>query len=170
MSVYASLLSVLRWIAAISLLAGTASAAALDVGQAAPDFKLEGVDEAITLSGLRGHLVYVDFWASWCVPCRQSFPWMNTLQGKFRDKGLRVVAINLDETVDASKEFLTRWPPNFKIAFDPTGITPRAFGLLGMPTSFLIGRDGKVIFRHLGFRNSDRAELEARIATALAAS
>lgn len=168
MSAYA--LSVLRWIAVISLLAGTACASALEVGQTAPDFKLEGVGETVTLSGLRGHFVYVDFWASWCVPCRQSFPWMNALQAKFRDQGLRVVAINLDETVAASKEFLARLPPNFKIAFDPTGMTPRAYGLLGMPTSFLVGRDGKVIFRHSGFRNSDREDLEARIATALAAS
>jgi cytochrome c biogenesis protein CcmG, thiol:disulfide interchange protein DsbE len=157
----------------VLVLLGTAqSALALELGQTAPDFKLKGDGETITLSELRGQFVYVDFWASWCAPCRQSFPWMNTLQRKFQDKGLHIIAINLDESDDpnspAIRGFLAKAPANFKIAFDPAGVTPRAYGVLGMPTSFLIGKDGKVIFRHAGFKNADRNDLENRIALAMA--
>ena len=158
------------------LLIAAPIALALEVGQPAPDFKLKGagVGETLSLSEFRGQFVYVDFWASWCAPCRVSFPWMNDMQRKFQDKGLRIVAINLDEadiTSNAAiKNFLARSPANFKIAFDPAGVTPKAYGVLGMPTSFLIGKDGKVIFRHAGFKNADRDELETRIAIAMAAS
>ena len=156
------------------LLIAAPIALALEVGQPAPDFKLKGVGETLTLSEFRGQFVYVDFWASWCAPCRVSFPWMNDMQRKFQDKGLRIVAINLDEadiTSNAAiKNFLARSPANFKIAFDPAGVTPKAYGVLGMPTSFLIGKDGKVIFRHAGFKNANRDELETRIAIAMAAS
>ena len=158
------------------LLIAAPMAFALEIGQPAPDFKLKGAGagETLTLSEFRGQFVYVDFWASWCAPCRQSFPWMNAMQRKFQDKGLRIVAINLDDadatSATAIKNFLARSPANFKIAFDPFGVTPKAYGVLGMPTSFLIGKDGKVIFRHAGFKNADRDELETRIALAMAAS
>ncbi len=157
------------WFFASALLFAAPAAFALEAGQLAPDFKLKGNAEIITLSGLRGQFVYVDFWASWCAPCRLSFPWMSVLQNKFRDKGLVVVAINLDESNEPTREFLGKFPPGFKVAYDPQAVTPKAYEVLGMPTSFLIGKDGKVIFRHSGFKNADRAELEARIATAMAA-
>lgn len=160
------------WLTVSWLLLASSAALALEVGQAAPDFKLKGEGETISLSALRGTFVYVDFWASWCAPCRQSFPWMNSMQNKYRDKGLRIVAINLDEPGESNKvairDFLAKLPPNFKIAYDPEGATPRAYGVLGMPTSFLIDKDGKVIFRHAGFKNADRDELETRIAIAMA--
>ena len=152
---------------ASALLVASPLAFALEAGQLAPDFKLKGNTETITLSGLRGQFVYVDFWASWCAPCRQSFPWMSVMQNKFRDKGLVVVAINLDESNEATREFLGKFPPGFKVAYDPQGTTPKAYEVLGMPTSYLIGRDGKVIFKHSGFKNADRAELEAQIAAAM---
>ena len=174
MSLSRLLTRMLAALIASALLIAAPNVMALEVGQPAPDFKLKGMGagETLTLSEFRGQFVYVDFWASWCAPCRQSFPWMNTMQRKFQDKGLRIVAINLDEadtsSTTAIKDFLAKSPANFKIAFDSAGVTPKAYGVLGMPTSFLIGKDGKVIFRHAGFKNADRDELETRIAIAMA--
>ena len=163
-----SLMHLVRRLSVALLFAGSYNCMAVEVGQVAPDFKLNGTDATVTLKEFRGQVVYLDFWASWCAPCRHSFPWMNAMQSKFHDKGLRIVAINLDETKEATNEFLTKLAPNFKIAFDPVGNTPKTFDVLGMPTSFLIGKDGKVIFRHAGFKSADRAALEIRIGAALA--
>lgn len=140
---------------------------ALDKGSPAPGFELPGTDGPVKLSGFRGKLVYVDFWASWCGPCRQSFPWMNDMQAKFGALGLQVVGINLDVKQEDARRFLAATPARFTIAFDPAGVTARSYGIKGMPSSVLVGADGKVLFSHTGFRETDKAELESRIRQAL---
>lgn len=142
-------------------------AIALDVGNQAPDFELPGVQEPVKLSKNQGKIVYLDFWASWCGPCRESFPWMNAMQAKFKQKGLQVIAINLDTKNDDAQKFLSQHAAQFTVLFDSKGVTPRQYGVKGMPTSFLIGRDGKVLAQHKGFNNSDRDELEKKILSAL---
>ena len=114
--------------------------------------------------------VLVDFWASWCGPCRQSFPWMNRMQSKFGPQGLRVVAVNLDSQPAEAQRFLAQWPAQFTLAFDPTAEAARRFGIKAMPSSVLLGADGKVVATHAGFRDDDIAPLEARIAAVLRAS
>ncbi|MYM35487.1 redoxin family protein [Duganella sp. FT94W] len=146
------------------------TAQAADVGKPAPAFALEGPQGAVKLEQYRGKLVYVDFWASWCGPCRQSFPWMNEMQARYGDKGLQIVGINVDAKTDDARNFLTGTPAKFVIGFDPSGTAPRAYGVKGMPSSVLIGPDGKVLFEHSGFRADDRAALESRIQAALGAS
>ena len=90
--------------------------------------------EPAELSSLRGKVVYLDFWASWCVPCRQSFPWMNELQKRYADRGLTIIGVNLDhERADAEK-FLRKLSPGFQIRFDPDGDWARHFDVQGMPT------------------------------------
>jgi len=150
---------------AAALEASTASA--LDKGAAAPAFDLPGKDGAVQLAKYQGKLVYVDFWASWCGPCRQSFPWMNEMQARYGAKGLQVVGVNLDAKTDDARRFLAETPARFAIAFDPAGATPRAYGIKGMPSSVLIGPDGKVLYEHVGFKEADRAELEQVIQKAL---
>ncbi|WP_166455009.1 TlpA family protein disulfide reductase [Duganella alba] len=145
------------------------SAQALEKGAPAPQFDLPGVDGAIKLAKLQGKVVYVDFWASWCGPCRQSFPWMNEMQAKYGAKGLQIVGVNVDAKSDDARQFLTATPARFAIAFDPQGATPRNYGIKGMPSSVLIGPDGKVLLEHSGFREADRAELESKIQSALGA-
>ncbi|WP_229256873.1 choice-of-anchor D domain-containing protein [Duganella lactea] len=147
-----------------------ATAQAADVGKPAPAFALEGPQGAVKLEQYRGKLVYVDFWASWCGPCRQSFPWMNEMQARYGDKGLQIVGINVDAKTDDARNFLTGTPAKFVIGFDPSGTAPRAYGVKGMPSSVLIGPDGKVLYEHSGFRADDRAALESRIQAALGAS
>jgi thiol-disulfide isomerase/thioredoxin len=115
------------------------------------------------LKSLRGQVVYLDFWASWCAPCRQSFPWMNVLQTRYAGRGLTVVAVNLDhERVDADL-FLKRLPPDFQVRFDPQGNWARYFKVEGMPTSVILDRAGKPRFTHIGFNNRDTPVYEAQI-------
>lgn len=142
-------------------------ARAFEPGDTAADFTLPGKAGSVQLSSMKGSVVYLDFWASWCGPCRQSFPWMNQIQANYKAQGLRVVAVNLDAKTDAATKFLSQVPAGFTVAFDPNGKTPRVYGVKGMPTSFLIGRDGKILFRHEGFRPDDRAALEQKIQAAL---
>jgi thiol-disulfide isomerase/thioredoxin len=142
-------------------------ALALDPGQAAPDIELGiGADR---LSKLKGKVVYVDFWASWCGPCRQSFPWMNEMQGKYGARGLQIVAVNLDAKRADADQFLAQVPARFSVGFDAKGDSAKQFGVKGMPTSVLIGPDGKVLAIHQGFKDEDRKELEAKFVSALGA-
>ncbi|WP_202423858.1 TlpA family protein disulfide reductase [Duganella margarita] len=151
----------------LAALLAASSAQALDKGAPAPQFDLPGLDGAVKLAKLQGKVVYVDFWASWCGPCRQSFPWMNEMQAKYGGKGLQIVGVNVDAKSDDARQFLTATPARFAIAFDPQGATPRSYGIKGMPSSVLIGPDGKVLLEHSGFREADRAELENKIQSAL---
>lgn len=142
---------------------------ALQAGSQAPDFSLPGAQGTVSMSSTAGSVVYVDFWASWCGPCRQSFPWMNSIQEKYRAQGFKVIGVNVDGKNEDAKKFLAQNPAKFAVAFDSKGVTPKSYGVKGMPTSFLIGRDGKVISQHLGFKEADREELEKQIKAALEA-
>ena len=110
---------------------------------------------------------WIDFWASWCTPCRQSFPWMNRLHAELSPRGLRIVAINLDTRRSEADRFLAAHPPDFLCLFDPAAASARSLAIRGMPSSLLVGRDGVIRFTHTGFRSSEAADLTARIRGAL---
>ena len=148
----------------------TADARAIDVGAPAPPFALPAVDGSIVaLDGLRGRVVYVDFWASWCAPCRRSFPWMNALQQRFGSRGLAIVAINVDKRRPDADRFLRQFPATFTVTFDPAGATPAAYAVPGMPTSYLVDARGNVVEIEQGFLDERRAAMEARIESLLRA-
>jgi len=96
----------------------SASALAIEAGQMAPDIELPGRSGVIKLSELKGKAVYLDFWASWCGPCKQSFPWMNEMQAKYGAKGLHVLAVNLDQKPEDAAGFLQQTKADFLIAMD----------------------------------------------------
>ncbi|MFZ2990329.1 TlpA family protein disulfide reductase [Ideonella sp.] len=145
------------------------SALALQPGQALPVASLPGSGTAaMPLHDGKAKLTYIDFWASWCGPCRKSMPWMNQMQQKFGPQGLRIVAINLDAQRADAERFLKQVPATVPLAFDPSGDSARRFAVKAMPTSLLVGADGKVIEVHQGFREEDPARLEARFAALLA--
>lgn len=147
--------------------AASLCAGAVEVGQAAPDFDLPGASGSVKLSDYKGKVVYVDFWASWCGPCKQSFPWMNDMQTRYSSKGLNLVAVNVDQKPDEAKAFLNDNTAKFTVAYDQAGKTPKAYAIKGMPTSVLIGADGKVLMVHSGFKDDQRGELEKQIKQAL---
>lgn len=122
---------------------------------------------AIDLAALQGKVVYVDFWASWCVPCRQSFPWMNAMHHKFGKDGLVILAVNMDQVRGEADAFLKKYPAEFRVEYDPEGVLASKFKVRGMPTSALLGRDGQVLMVHEGFKSKDPAELEQAIQKAL---
>jgi peroxiredoxin len=152
----------------ISLCSLASYAAGNVVGREAPAFSLPARDgKTLNLADYKGKVVYLDFWASWCGPCRKSFAWMNEAQAKYGAQGLQIVGVNLDEKSEDAQKFLKETPAQFAIAFDQSGKVPGSYGLKGMPTSYLIGRDGKVIAEHVGFKDADRAVLEGKIQAAL---
>jgi len=136
----------------------------------APNFKLNGQKNQIELNGYRGKIVYLDFWASWCQPCRKSFAWMNKMQSLYAEEGLTVIAINLDESRTNADKFLQQIPANFKVAFDPKGNTAEVYNVKAMPSSYLIDKNGELVFSNLGFRGNDEVALENKIRALLGKS
>ena len=125
--------------------------------------------ESLQLTDYEGKVVVLDFWASWCVPCRRSFPWMNEMQEKYGDDGLVVIAVNLDNEVADAEKFLQRYPAKFLIAYDHDRELAYKYEVQAMPSSYLIGRDGAVLEQHLGFKVANTATYEAAIVAALQA-
>lgn len=147
------------------------TAFAVDLGKAAPDFDLPNAQqESIKLSTFKGKVVYLDFWASWCVPCRETFPFMNQLREKFAKDGLEIVAVNIDTKRPDADKFLAQIPAEFTILFDAKRAVAKTYELKGLPTTFLIDRDGNLVSTHLGFQKDRAGELEANIVKALAKS
>jgi len=139
------------------------SSFSFSAGGPAPGFSLSGKSGNVSLSDYSDQVIYVDFWASWCVPCRKSFPWMNQMQSKYGDLGFQVIAINLDKERDLADQFLKVVPATITIAYDPEGEVATKYQVRGMPSSYLIGRDGKIHFEHLGFRENKTSEMENQI-------
>jgi thiol-disulfide isomerase/thioredoxin len=119
--------------------------------------------QPVSVSPLKGQVVYLDFWASWCTPCKASFPFMNELHDQLASKGLVVVAVNLDEQRPAADRFLAQTPAKFRIAYDPKGVTPEQYAVKAMPTAVLIDRKGQTRYVHAGFRERDRELLRAQV-------
>ena len=142
---------------------------AVEVGAPAPEFVLNNLQRSVKLSDFKGKTVYLDFWASWCGPCKQSFPWMNDMQVKYAAQGLQVIAVNVDKKQADASAFLAQRPVQFEVLFDASGQTPQAYAIKAMPTSVLIGADGKVIQVHSGFRDEQRQVVEEQVKAALAA-
>jgi cytochrome c biogenesis protein CcmG/thiol:disulfide interchange protein DsbE len=137
-------------------------------GETALDFSLPDIRPdapQISLSSLRGQVVYVDFWASWCLPCLRSLPEINALYEKYRDQGFEVIAITIDNPVQDAEEFLEDLdvPLGYLVAVDADSDVMYDYGVVGMPTSFLIDRDGVVRKVHEGYRDGDIEKLEAAL-------
>jgi len=148
-------------------LLATSVMAGVKVGDSFPDlgsFKLEGK----VPDGLKGKVVMVDFWASWCEPCKQSFPAMEELHHRFSDKGLVIVAVNVDENRADMEAFLKKNAANFAVLRDSAQKLVATAGIATMPSSFLIDRDGKVRFVHTGYRGAEtKKKYEEEIETLL---
>lgn len=132
--------------------------------QTAPNFTIQTEQLSGSLTDLKGKVVYVDFWASWCKPCRKSFPWMNEMQAKYPEK-LQIIAINLDAEPELAAAFLDNVPATMPIVYDPQGEIASAYQLLGMPSSYLIDKKGNLRLAHKGFFTEKKALYEHEITT-----
>lgn len=157
-----SLLGALVLIAALN-----STFAAVKVGDVFPDlttFKLEGNLPA----DLKGKVVIVDFWASWCGPCQESFPAMNALQKKYGDKGLVIIAVNVDENAADKDAFLKGNVASFTVVRDAKQKLVDKVEIGTMPSSFVLDKEGKVRFAHSGFHGeTTKKEYEQQIESLL---
>lgn len=156
---------------AFALLAGATclTVNATEVGQPAPQFILPSLQQGqpTALRQYAGKVVYLDFWASWCAPCRISFPLLDKLHEKLKAKGFEVIAVNLDENKANAEKFLKTFPVGFTVLRDAKGEWADQFVVESMPTSFIIDRQGVVQNIHQGFASDDIKDLEGKIAQLL---
>ena len=141
------------WLLAIPAIAAAADAPAW---LSADEFNLEPYS---------GEVVLVDFWASWCKPCKESMPWLSALQEKYGDQGLRIVAVNIDKKRESALEMSKMLHGDVTLVHDPAGKLAEKYELQGMPSSYLYDRSGELVNSHVGFLAADceakEAELEA---------
>lgn len=124
-------------------------------------------DTIIDLDDYRGKVVVVDFWASWCVPCRRSFPWLDEMQSKYGEQGLIVIGVNMDADPSEAESFLQEFPVHFRIVRDADGTLARRYDVIAMPSSYVIDRSGNIAARHLGFKTARLHEYEATLLAVL---
>ena len=137
----------------------------------APDWTLPAIQNAegdLSMSDFRGKITYVDFWASWCGPCRLSLPALNSLNEAFSDDPVKFLAISIDVVEEDAWDFLARYTVDYPVVIDTEGDIARLFAVDGMPSGYLIGRDGLIREVHVGFRKGDEEELRAQIAALIA--
>ncbi len=140
---------------AVSLLTSPAAFASK-----APAFSLPSENGTVSLKRQRNKVVIIDFWASWCIPCRHSFPWFNELQDRYGKQGLSVIAINLDKDKADAEQFLKLVPAEFTIAYDPDGTTAEKYNVKVMPSTYIIDRKGNMVHAHKGFKEHDKKRME----------
>ncbi|HXF78789.1 MAG TPA: TlpA disulfide reductase family protein [Usitatibacter sp.] len=155
-----------RLLAVLAFLAISQAAAAVEAGGAAPALDMPRLDKpaaTVALAGLRGKVVYVDFWASWCVPCRLSMPALEALYREHRDQGFVVVGVNKDVSADDAKRFMGKVGVTFPLVSDLGDAAARGFDVKAMPSGYLVDRKGVVRYVHLGFTADTEAQLRTEI-------
>lgn len=151
-------------------LGGVSAQTTVSIGQSAPALLLEelGGDNWIDLEEYQGKVVYLDFWASWCVPCLQSFPALSELYARYNEDGFEVIAVNLDEHIDAAMQFANRYPTDYPLVAGFGTDVPQSYQVEVMPTAYFIDREGVVRLVHHGFKTEHVEFLEAWLQKLLA--
>lgn len=125
------------------------------VGDKVPAFSLKDTKgNTVTFETFKGKVVFLDFWATWCGPCKEELPALDAIYQKYGKDGFEVVAVSVDKSEPNVIDFLTKRPVSFTVLTDNTGKLASAFNLVGMPTGFIIGRDGVIVHKHAGFSKS----------------
>lgn len=140
------------------------------VGEPLPSIELPDLDGGamVSIAETGGRVVLVDFWATWCDPCMKSLPVYEAWQTELGASGFAVVAVSVDEAGAPVAEYAERLAPSLQVLLDPGGVAPSALALPALPVAYLVGRDGVVRSRHLGFHTADVPALKAEIEALLA--
>jgi len=154
-----------KYLLALALCFPCIANAGVGVGDTAPEVSLASLssDTEVSLSSLRGKVVYLDFWASWCGPCRVSFPILENLRAELGGQGFEVLAVSVDEEEADARDFLNEVSVSYPVVLDSSGATPTVWAPPGMPTGYLIDRQGVVRGIHAGFKKSDGDKLRVAI-------
>ncbi|MGE0785881.1 MAG: TlpA disulfide reductase family protein [Sandaracinaceae bacterium] len=159
-----STLRVPSLLALVALLLATTSALALDVNARAPEIGLRDLNNNnVTMASLRGQVVLVDFWASWCEPCAEEFPVLQRLYGRYHEQGFTVVAVSQDRTADNMRGFLQQHQASFPVVLDAQHAVAGRYQPPRMPSSYIVDRQGVVRHIHEGFRSADARAFESEI-------
>ena len=130
-------------------------------GNFAPNFSLPQLTGApLELSGYRGKVVLLDFWATWCEPCREEIPGFIALQTTYGPQGLQIIGVSMDDTPEPVRDFCKQFDMNYPVLMGNAKIGELYGGVLGLPIAFLIGRDGRIIAKHIGALNIPDMEKE----------
>ena len=121
------------------------------VHSVAPDFSLQDLNgQPLALADYRGKVVLLDFWATWCAPCLDEIPHFVALQNEYREQGLQVIGISMDDGPKPVRDFYQRFKMNYPVALGTEKLAQAYGGVLGLPVTFLIGRDGQVAAKYIG--------------------
>jgi peroxiredoxin len=138
------------------------------VGKKAPDFTLKDTnDRQVSLASLRGSVVVISFWATWCPPCRDEMPALNKLYRDSKDRGLVVIAVSTDRSASPVKDFLGKNPLDFPVLMDPGSKVARQFKVFSLPTTFLLDRNGAIVQRYLGEEDWNAPAIREKISSVL---
>lgn len=145
-------------VALLSLSADPASSASSSSASPSP-----ASAPSLDLTAYRGRVVVVDFWASWCKPCRESIPWLNRMHRELGDRGLVVIGVNVDANRADAERFLRDVPIDFEVVYDAGGVLATRFEVPAMPSTFVFDRSGKLVQTHVGFRTTKRDARESEL-------
>lgn len=153
---------------AVLLLAITLPAHSLNAEEQAPVVPLQQLENNVagkttSIADYKGKLIYLDFWASWCGPCRQSFPFLKEIRNKYVDQGFEIISVNVDVDLKDALGFLNSFPVNYPMLLDPDATMAAVYQVQGLPTAYLIDSEGNIVYKHLGFKERDKKWITALI-------
>lgn len=150
----------------VLLVGGIVASAALaaNLSGPAPGFTLESRDgDVVSLEDLKGQVVMINFWATWCVPCRQEMPHLEALHQRYNSLGFTLLGVNVEDDPEGATKFLKDTPVSFPILYDPKNGVSKLYDVVAMPTTVLVGRDGTMRFIHHGYKPGYEGEYQTQI-------
>jgi peroxiredoxin len=158
----------MKWLsiaaAAAFTLGASAAHAKVGKGQRAPGFSLASLKgDKVSLAGLAGQVVVVDFWAQWCEPCKRELPELDKLQKAYAQRGVKIVAVNIDKQRDNADQLVRTLGLSLDVLLDPSGAVAATYDLPKMPSSYVVDKKGVVRFVHEGYENGDVARFKKEL-------